>query len=156
MSDGRSVANLRMGILHHHDFPREEERVVTIDEGHRQGNLEKFAHLKERWDDLPRYQVLFVRWGWKMHEPLLAGIPPDPPCPDLAALIAALDGKFPQLDYRILLIDAPEVNHDHPKVLYRDSGAFTEPGEYLDAADLLRKDNTAIFSRVFSSVLRDR
>jgi hypothetical protein len=155
VGDGRSVANLRYGILHHHDFPRnEEERVVTIDEGHRQGNLEKFTYLKQRWDDLADNQgrVLFVRWGWKMQEPLLAGIPPDPGCPDLATLVTALDRKFPRLDYQVLLIDTPEVSHDHPKVLYRDSGAFTEPGEYLDAADLLRKDNAAIFSRLFSTV----
>ena len=156
VGDRRSVANLRYGILHHHDFPRndEEDRVVTIDEQHRQRNLDKFAYLKRRWDDLAHNPgpVLFVRWGWNMGEALLAGIPPDPGCADLAALVAALDRKFPQLDYEILLIDAPEVNPEHPKVLYRNSGDFTKPGEYLNAADLVWKDNNRIFSRLFSSV----
>src|SRR5271165_6296285 len=113
VGDRRSVANLRYGILHHHDFHRndEEDRVVAIDEERRQRNLEKFGYLKRRWDDLDRNQdpVLFVRWGWNMSEPLLAGIAADPCCADPARLVAALDGKFPHLDYRILLIDAPEV-----------------------------------------------
>jgi hypothetical protein len=96
--------------------------------------------------------VLFVRWAWHIPEPLLAGIPPEPVRADPARLIAALDRKFPLLDYQVLFIDAPEVTLEHPKVLYRDSHAFTGPGECLNAADLVWKDNSAIFSRVFSTV----
>jgi hypothetical protein len=51
-----------------------------------------------------------------------------------------------------LFIDAPEVTLEHEKVLHRKSWDYTEPGECLDAADLEKKDNTAIFSRVFSSL----
>lgn len=156
ISGGISVANLRYGILHHHDFPRSEKtnRVEEIRDEDLRRNLDKFAYLKKRWDDLAHNQgpVLFVRWGWKINEPLLAGIPAEPAGADVVRLVAALDRKFPQLDYRILLIDAPEVALEHPKVLYRDSGAFTEPGQYLNAADLVWKDNTPIFSRVFSTV----
>lgn len=156
IGDGRSVANMRYGILHHHDFPRNEnnDRVETIRDQDLRRNLDKFAYLKRRWDDLADNQgpVLFVRWGWNINEPLLAGIPADPIGADSARLIAALDRKFPQLDYRILLIDAPEVAVERQKILYRDSGAFAEPGECLDAANLVWKDNTPIFSRVFSTV----
>lgn len=156
VGDRRSVANLRYGILHHHDFPRndEEDRVVAIDEEHRRRNLEKFAYLKRRWDDLAhnRGAVLFVRWGWSMSELLLDGLSPDPACADPAKLVAALDRKFPQLDYQILLIDAPEVKRGYKKVLYRDSSAFTGSGERLIPANLQWKDNTVIFSRLFSSV----
>ena len=156
VSDGLSVANLRYGILHHHDFTRNEtnDRVEAIGDRDLRRNLDKFAYLKKRWDDLAHNQgpVLFLRWGWKINEPLLAGIPAEPAGADAARLVAALDRKFPQLDYRLLLIDAPEVALEHPKILYRDSGVFTEPGQYLNAADLVWKDNTPIFSRVFSSV----
>jgi hypothetical protein len=156
ISDGRSVANLRYGILHHHDFPRDEQddRVKAIEERDIQRNLDKFAYLKRRWDDLAGNEgpVLFVRFAWDIAEPLLAGIPPEPVRADPARLIAALDRKFPLLDYQILFIDAPRVTLEHQKVLHCNSGAFTEPGECLNAADLVWKDNTAIFSRVFSTV----
>ena len=156
VGDRRSVANLRYGILHHHDFPRndEEDRVIAIEEQAIQSNLGKFAYLKKRWDDLADNQgpVLFVRFGWSMNEGLLAGIPVDPIGADPVRLIAALDRKFPLLDYQILLIDAPEVMLEHQKVIYRNSHAFTEAGECLNAANLVWKDNSAIFSRVFSSV----
>jgi len=117
-------------------------------------NLDKFEYLKRRWDDLGDNQgpVLFVRWGWKVKEPLLAGVPAEPVCAGPARLISVLDRKFPHLDYQILLIDAPEVLLEHEKILYRDSWAFTEPGQYLNSADLVWKDNTPIFSRVFSTV----
>jgi hypothetical protein len=156
ISEGRSVANLRYGILHHHDFPRNEQtdRVEALQERDRRRNLDKFAYLKRRWDDLAHNQgpVLFVRWAWSIPEPLLTGIPPEPVGADPGRLIAALDRKFPQLDYEILLIDAPDVTLEHHKLLRRDSGAFTKPGECLDAANLVWKDNTPIFSRVFSTV----
>jgi hypothetical protein len=97
--------------------------------------------------------VLFVRYTWNaVKEPLLAGIPPDPLCADPARLIAALDRYFPQLDYKVLFIDAPDVTLDHDKVLYRNSHEFTEPGECLNSADLTWKDNAPIFSRIFSSL----
>lgn len=156
VGEGRSVANLRYGILHHHDFPRNEkdDRVEAIRDEDLRRDLDKFAYLKRRWDDLAHNQgpVLFVRWGWNIPEPLLAGIPEKPVCADPARLIAALDRKFPHLDYQILLIDAPEAALEHDKVMYRDSGVFTEPGQCLDAANLVWKDNTPIFSRVFSTV----
>ena len=156
ISGGLSVANLRYGILHHHDFHRNKktERVEEISDRDLRGNLDKFAYLKKRWDDLAHNPgpVVFVRWGWKINEPLLAGIPAEPAGADAVRLIAALDRKFPHLDYRILLIDTPDNYLDHPKVLCRDSGLFTEPGQYLNSADLVWKDNTPIFSRVFSSV----
>jgi hypothetical protein len=156
VGEGQSVANTRYGILHHHDFFRNDDtrRVEEIREPEIVGNVNKLAYLKKRWDDLACNPdpVLFVRWGWEINEPLLAGIPAEPSGADAVRLIAALDRKFPQLDYRILLIDAPEVALEHPKILYRDSGDFTEPGQCLDAADLAWKDNTPIFSRVFSSV----
>jgi hypothetical protein len=156
VGDRRSVANLRYGILHHHDFLRndEEDRVVEMDEEQRLRNVQKFAYLKRRWDDLAHNQgpVLFVRWGWSMSEALLAGITPDPFCANPARLVATLDRKFPQLDYQILLIDAPEVNHECKKVLYRDTHAFTGPGERLNVPNLLWEDNTRIFTRLFSSV----
>ena len=55
-----------------------DDRVVAIEERDIQRNLEKFAYLKRRWDDLAhnRGPVLFVRWAWNIPEPLLAGIPP--------------------------------------------------------------------------------
>jgi hypothetical protein len=156
VGDRRSVANLRYGILHHHDFPRNdaEDRVVEISEEGLQRNRDKFAYLKKRWDDLSVNSgpVLFVRYTWNRPEPLLAGISPQPAGTDVARLIAALDRKFPRLDYEILLIDAPEITMKHEKVLCVDSGVFTQPGECLNSADLTCKDNTAIFSRLFSSV----
>lgn len=158
VGDSQSVANTRYGILHHHDFLRNDEdaRVEPSWEQDIHRNLEKFAHLKKRWDDLSRNEgpVLFVRYTWNIHEPLLGGFSPDDPAgPDQAArLFAALDRKFPQLDYEILFIDAPEVTLEHKKVLYRLSAAFTEPGECLNAADLAWKDNTPIFSRMFSTI----
>jgi len=156
VGDRRSVANLRYGILHHHDFPRndEEDRVVAIGEQDLERNRDKFAYLKKRWDDLGENPgpVLFVRYTWNRPEPLLAGIPPEPVGTDAARLIAALDQKFPRLEYKILLIDAPEATLRHEKVLCVDSGVFTQPGECLNSADLTWKDNTTIFSRLFSSV----
>jgi hypothetical protein len=156
VGDRKSVANLRYGILHHHDFPRndEEDRVVEITDERLQRNREKFAYLHRRWDEIgkTRGPVLFVRYGWLMGEPMLEGIPAGGVDPGPAGLMEALDRKFPKLEYRILLIDAPEVELRHPKVLYRDSRIFTQPGERLKSMDLTWKDNTAIFSRIFSTV----
>jgi hypothetical protein len=154
----RSVANVRYGILHHHDFPRNdtEDLVVAITEADMQRNREKFAYLKKRWDELGDNAgpVLFIRWGWLMGEPLLAGIPPAPIGADAPRLIAALDRKFPLLDYKVLFIDCPELvlDQEHPKIMALRSGTFTQPGECLNAADLGWKDNSAIFSRLFATL----
>ena len=98
----RSVANLRYGILHHHDFPRNdvEDCVVAIRQEDLERNREKFAYLKKRWDDLANNPdpVLFIRYGWDMGESLLAGLPSDPVGADGASLMAALERKFPRLD----------------------------------------------------------
>jgi hypothetical protein len=166
VGEGRSVANLRYGILHHHDFPRNDaaDRVMGISELDLQRNRDKFTYLKKRWDDLGDNPdpVLFVRYAWHMFEPLLTGIPPEPLGADAARLVAALDRKFPQLDFRILLIDgwdavapgamAAEIAMKQEKVLYRETPVFTQPGEYLKAADLAWRDNTAVFTRLFSTV----
>lgn len=156
VGDRRSVANLRYGILHHHDFPRddEEDRVIAVTGQDIRRNREKFAYLKRRWDDLADNgaPVLFLRYGWHMGEPLLAGIPPEPSGADATRLLAALDRKFPRLDYRILFIDAIEITLRHPKVLRRETRLFTQPGERIDAANLKWQDNTPIFSRLFSTV----
>jgi hypothetical protein len=161
VGDRRSVANLRYGMLHHHDFPRDDaaDRVIGISEQDLQRNRTKFAYLKKRWDDLGDNPgpVLFVRYGWRMFEPLLTGIAPEPPGADAAMLIDALDRKFPQLDYEILLIDAADAWASdaalkNRKVMCRETPIFTQPGEYLKAADLKWKDNTAVFSRLFSTV----
>lgn len=156
VGDRKSVANLRYGILHHHDFPRndEEDRVVEMTEERLARNREKFAYLHKRWNDLGRNgsPVLFVRWGWMMGEPLLQGIPADGADAGPRELVEALDRKFPKLRYRILLIDAPEAELRHPKVLYRETRLFTQPGEWLNGKDLTWKDNASIFSRMFSTV----
>jgi hypothetical protein len=155
VGEGRSVADVRYGILHHHDFFRNEEndRVEEIRQPEIEGNLNKLAYLKKRWDELGRQaSVLFVRWGWNLREPLLEGIAREPGGGDPARLIAALDRKFPQLEYRILLMDAPEAALEHKKLVYRNTLEFTEPGECLDAANLAWKDNTPIFARVFATV----
>jgi hypothetical protein len=156
VGDRKSVANLRYGILHHHDFPRNdvEDRVIAITREDLQRNREKFAYLKKRWDELGDNPgpVLFVRYAWSMGEPLLAGIPPDAMGADAARLIAVLDHKFPRLDYEVLLIDAPELTLRHPKILRRETRIFQQPGEQLKASDLKWKDNTPIFSRLFSTV----
>ena len=156
VGDRRSVANLRYGILHHHDFPRDDsaDRVVAIRKEDLRRNRDKFAYLKRRWDDLGDNggPVLFVRYAWMMAEPLLTGIPPEPLGTDPARLIAALDCKFPRLDYELLLIDAPEATIKHPKILCRSTPIFSQPGERLNASDLTWKDNTAVFSRLFSTV----
>ena len=152
----RSVANLRYGILHHHDFPRNdvEDCVVAIRQEDLQRNREKFAYLKKRWDDLANNPdpVLFIRYGWDMGESLLAGLPSDPVGADGASLMAALERKFPQLNYQILFIDAPELTLRHPRVMHRFTHIFSQPGEVLNASDLMWKDNTPIFSRLFSTV----
>src|ERR1051325_1596927 len=79
VGDRKSVANLRYGILHHHDFPRNdiEDRVVGMSNEDIQRNREKFAYLKNRWDALGDNggPVLFIRYQWDMHEALLTGIP---------------------------------------------------------------------------------
>lgn len=152
----RSVANLRYGILHHHDFPRNdvEDRVVAITPEDLERNRQKFAYLKKRWDDLAGNDgpVLFVRYAWKMEEALLAGVSPEPLNADGHRLMAALDRKFPRLEYRILLIDAPEIALRHPRILQRDTRIFSQPGERLNAADLTWKDNHQVFARLFSTV----
>jgi hypothetical protein len=155
VGDRQSVANFRYGILHHHDFARDENgRVISISEDQIEGNCRKFAHLKRRWDDLGENSgpLLFVRYGWNLPAPLLEGIPPQPLGADALRLVAALDRKFPKLDYRVLLVDAPEVSVRHPKILVRDSRIFTQSGECLRAEDLKWQDNAAIFSRLFSTV----
>jgi hypothetical protein len=156
VGEGRSVANLRYGILHHHDFPRNdvEDRVIAITPQDLKRNREKFAYLKSRWDDLGDNPgpVLFIRYGWNMGEPLLAGIPEDPIGADATRLMAALDRKFPRLDYQLLFIDAPEVMLRHPKVLHRETRIFRQPGERIDAANLMWKDNPVVFSRLFSTL----
>jgi hypothetical protein len=156
VGDRKSVANLRYGILHHHDFPRndEEDRVVAITDQDLQRNREKFAYLKKRWDDLGNNPgpVLFVRYGWIMGEPLLAGIPPTPLGADATTLMSALARKFPRLDYELLFIDSPEITLRHPKVYSRETRHFSQPRERLNASDLTWKDNTPIFSRLFSTV----
>jgi hypothetical protein len=156
VGDCKSVANLRYGILHHHDFPRndEEDRVVEVADERLERNREKFAYLKRRWDALEENEtpVLFVRYGWLMGESLLDGIPANGTDRGPAGLMDALDRRFPKLEYRILLIDAPEVELRHPKVLYRNSLIFTQPGESLNRIDLQWKDNAAIFGRIFSTV----
>jgi hypothetical protein len=156
VGDRKSVANLRYGILHHHDFPRndEEDRVIAITDQDIRRNREKFAYLKRRWDDLADNPgpVLFVRYAWGMGEPLLAGIPPQPLDADAARLMAALSCKFPKLDYDLLFIDAPEVVVRHPKVMCRETRLFSQPGECINAANLKWEDNTRIFSRLFSTV----
>jgi len=156
VGDRRSVANLRYGILHHHDFPRNdaEDRVVGITKEHLQRNREKLAYLKKRWDDLGDNgaPVLFLRYGWIMGEPLLTGIPPAPIGADETRLIAALDRKFPRLDYEVLFIDCPELILKHPKVSRRETWIFSQPGESINASDLTWKDNNVVFSRLFSTV----
>jgi hypothetical protein len=157
-----SVANLRYGILHHHDFRRTgaEDRVLPISDADLQRNCDKFAYLKRRWDDLADNPtpVLFIRFAWNTPaNPLLANLPPEPTNSSVSRLLAALDRKFPKLDYQLLLIDAPEITLEpatleNPRVLYRDSSVFTEPGQYLDAANLVRPDNAEIFSRIFATV----
>jgi hypothetical protein len=156
VGDRQSVANLRYGNLHHHDFPRneKEDRVIGITGQDLERSRSKFEYLKRRWDELGENEapVLFIRWSWNLPAPLLEGIPPEPIGADAGRLVAALDRKFPRLDYRILLIDAPEAMVRHPKILGRESRIFTQPGEYLKAQDLMWKDNAAIFSRIFSTV----
>jgi hypothetical protein len=161
VGDGKSVANLRYGILHHHDFPRDdaEARVLGIGKHDLKRNREKFGYLKRRWDSLGDNPgpVLFVRYAWDMREPLLVDVSPKPIGADAARLVAALDRKFPRLDYEILFIDAPdagatEIALKHQKAMYRHTPIFSQPGEYLNAADLTWKHNTAIFSRLFSTV----
>ena len=156
VGDRRSVANLRYGILHHHDFPRNdvEDRVIGISKKDIARNREKFTYLKKRWDELGDNPgpVLFIRYGWGMGEPLLAGIPAEPVGATPVGLMAALERKFPRLDYDLLLIDAPEVALKHPKILFRETRIFSQPGERLDAANLKWKDNTPVFSRLFSTV----
>jgi hypothetical protein len=166
VGDRKSVANLRYGILHHHDFPRNdtEDRVIGISNEHLERNRAKFAYLKQRWDDLGDNPgpVLFVRYAWRMSEPLLQGLPLEPLSADAGRLDAALSRKFPGLDYQILLIDTPEavdpedfgpeVGLEHPKVMCRETRVFTQPGERLNAADLTWRDNTLVFSRLFSTV----
>jgi len=156
VGNSRSVANTRYGILHHHDFPRNdaEDRIIGLSDADIERNREKFAYLKKRWDDLGDNggPVLFIRYGWQMGEPMLAGIPPEPLGADATRLIAALDRKFPRLDYQILFIDAPEITLRHEKILQRASRIFSQPHERLNAADLTWKDNNAIFSRLFSTV----
>lgn len=156
VGDRRSVANLRYGLLHHHDFPRndEEDRVIAITPEHIERNQQKFAYLKKRWDALADNEgpVLFLRYGWSMGEPLLAGIPPEPLGADAARLLAALNRKFPRLDYEILFIDAPEVTLKQENILRRETRIFSQPGEQLNAANLKWKDNSRIFSRLFSTV----
>jgi hypothetical protein len=156
VGDRRSVANLRYGLLHHHDFPRndEEDRVVAITAQDIERNREKFAYLKKRWDDLGDNDgpVLFVRYAWGMGEPLLAGIPLEPLGADGSRLMAALDRKFPRLDYEILFIDAPEITLRQENVMRRETRIFSQPGEILNAANLKWKDNSAVFSRLFGTV----
>jgi hypothetical protein len=155
VGDRRSVANLRYGILHHHDFPRDAEgRVIGIGEPDLRNNREKFVHLKKRWDDLGNNPgpVLFIRYGWDMGEALLAGIGPKPNGTQAANLIAVLEEKFPKLDFQILFIDVFENPLRQQKVLCRHTRIFTQPGEYLNAADLEWKDNTTVFSRLFTTV----
>ena len=152
----RSVANLRYGILHHHDFPRndEQDRVVGVTDHQLQRNREKFAYLKRRWDALADNAgpVLFVRYQWDFPDALLAGLSWEPIGPDVERLMGALNRKFPRLDYRILLIDTPEITLRHTKLLHRETRLFSQPGESLNAADLTWKDNASIFGRLFSTV----
>ena len=152
----KSVANLRYGILHHHDFPRNdtEDQVIGISDEHLERNRAKFAYLKRRWDDLGDNPgpVLFVRYDWRMADPLLMGLPLEPLNANAERLDAALRRKFPKLDYQILLIDTPEKGVDSPRLICRETRIFTQPGEYLNAADLSWRDNTLVFSRLFSTV----
>jgi Putative papain-like cysteine peptidase (DUF1796) len=64
VGDGRSVLNTRYGLLHHHDFARNEqgfvERITEWDLG---CNRLKFAHIVDRWNALNQ-RVLFVRYEW--------------------------------------------------------------------------------------------
>lgn len=155
VGDRQSVAHSRYGILLHHDFPRNEHgRVIKTDGDVLEGNQKKFAYLKKRWDDLGDNDapVLFVRYTWKRPEALLAGIPAEPISADPARLMAALDRKFPRLDYQVLFIDAPEISVQHPRARYLNSWDFTQPGECLNSADLAWKDNIAIFARLFSTI----
>jgi hypothetical protein len=156
VGDRKSVANLRYGILHHHDFPRNdaEDRVIGISEQDVLRNQAKFAYLKQRWDDLGDNPgpVLFVRYCWGMSEPLLMSLPIEPLGANAERLDAALRRKFPKLDYQILLIDTPETRLDHPKLMCRQTRIFMQPGERLNAADLTWRDNTLVFSRLFSTV----
>ena len=159
VGDRESVANVRYGNLHHHDFPRDNhERVIAITGKQLERNREKFAYLKRRWDDLAENPgpVVFVRFGWNLPAPLLEGIPPEPIEAGPLRLVAALDRKFPRLDYQILLIGAMiggwPVMVRHPKLSLRESRIFTEEGEFLRAEDLTWKDNATIFSRIFSTV----
>lgn len=156
VGDGKSVANLRYGILHHHDFPRNdvEDRVIEMTDAQIERNQEKFAYLHRRWNAIGKTPgpVLFVRYAWLIGEPMLQGIPAGGGEAGPLELLSALDRKFPELNYRILLMDAPEAEVRHPKVLYRESRIFTQPGERLNWADLNWKDNQAIFSRMFSTV----
>src|SRR5579871_1494058 len=131
VGDRKSVANLRYGILHHHDFPRNdvENRVIAVRNQDLERNRQKFAYLKKRWDALASNAgpVLFVRYAWQMSEPLLAGVPLEPLRADAHRLLAALDRKFPNLDYEVLLIDAPEIAVRHPKIQCRTTRTFSQP-----------------------------
>jgi hypothetical protein len=156
VGDAQSVANLRYGNLHHHDFPRDDERdrVISMTPEDFERNQSKFAYLKKRWDELGENEcpVLFIRYGWHIPTWHVEGLSPGPLGSDAGRLVTALDRKFPRLDYRILLIDAEEAEVRHPKLLSRRSRIFAQPGEYLKQNDLKWKDNAAIFSRIFSTV----
>jgi hypothetical protein len=156
VGDSQSVANLRYGNLHHHDFPRDDQRdrVISMTEEDFKRNQSKFAYLKRRWDDLGENEgpVLFIRYDWNIPTWHVEGLSPEPLGSNAERLVAALDRKFPRLDYRILLIDAQEAEVRHPKILARRSHVFMQPGESLKPYDLKWKDNAAIFGRIFATV----
>ncbi len=149
VADGRSVANLRYGILHHHDFPRDAGGTILLSTSSLERNIPRFNLVRRHWKSLTG-SVLFVRYSWFCCVPELKGIDGALHEPDLVMLPVALDRAFPDLDYRLLVVDSSQ-EIDDPRCLFRYTKDFLE-NDTLDAGKLDWPGNTAIWKRLFSSV----